>query len=45
VDWLGARLLTEGKIAPADLELFTLTDEAFEVRDLLMSAAHRQARA
>ena len=35
----------EGKIAPGDLELFTLTDEPIEVRDLLMSAAHRQARA
>jgi uncharacterized protein (TIGR00730 family) len=45
VDWLGERMLTEGKIAPADLELFTLTDDPFEVRDLLMSAAHRQARA
>jgi hypothetical protein len=38
-------MLAEGKIAPADLELFTLTDDPTEVRDLLMSAAHRQARA
>ena len=45
VDWLGERMLAEGKIAPADLELFTLTDDPLEVRDLLMSAAHRQARA
>jgi uncharacterized protein (TIGR00730 family) len=45
VDWLGERMLAEGKIAPADLELFTLTDDPTEVRDLLMSAAHRQARA
>ena len=45
VDWLGERMLAEGKISPADLELFTLTDDPFEVRDLLMSAAHRQARA
>jgi uncharacterized protein (TIGR00730 family) len=45
VDWLGERMLAEGKITPADLELFTLTDDPFEVRDLLMSAAHRQARA
>jgi uncharacterized protein (TIGR00730 family) len=45
VDWLAERLLAEGKIAPADLELFTLTDNPAEVRDLLMSAAHRQARA
>ena len=45
VDWLGERMLAEGKISPADLELFTLTDDPLEVRDLLMSAAHRQARA
>jgi uncharacterized protein (TIGR00730 family) len=44
-DWLGERMLTEGKIAPADVELFTVTDDPAEVRDLLMSAAHRQARA
>ena len=45
VDWLAERMLAEGKIAPDDLELFTLTDDPAEVRDLLMSAAHRQARA
>jgi uncharacterized protein (TIGR00730 family) len=45
VDWLAERMLAERKIAPADLELFTLTDDPAEVRDLLMSAAHRQARA
>jgi uncharacterized protein (TIGR00730 family) len=45
VDWLAERMLAEGKIAPADLELFTLTDDPSEVRNLLMSAAHRQARA
>jgi uncharacterized protein (TIGR00730 family) len=44
-DWLAERMLAEGKIAPADVELFTVTDEPAEVRDLLMSAAHRQARA
>jgi uncharacterized protein (TIGR00730 family) len=44
-DWLGERMLTEGKISPADVELVTLTDDPFEVRDRLMSAAHRQARA
>jgi uncharacterized protein (TIGR00730 family) len=44
-EWLSERMLSEGKIAPADMELFTLTDDPFEVRDLLMSAAHRQARA
>ena len=45
VDWVGERMLAEGNIAPDDLELFTLTDDPAEVRDLLMSAAHRQARA
>jgi uncharacterized protein (TIGR00730 family) len=45
VDWVRERMLTEGNISPADLELFTLTDDPYEVRDLLMAAAHRQARA
>jgi uncharacterized protein (TIGR00730 family) len=44
-DWVGERMLDEGNISPGDLDLFTLTDEPLEVRDLLMSAAHRQARA
>ena len=45
VDWVGERMLDEGNISPDDLELLTLTDDPAEVRDLLMSAAHRQARA
>jgi uncharacterized protein (TIGR00730 family) len=45
VDWVTERMLSEGNISPADLELLTLTDDPLEVRDLLMSAAHRQARA
>jgi hypothetical protein len=45
VDWLDERMLTEGNISPGDVELFTLTDDPAEVRDLLLSAAHRQARA
>jgi uncharacterized protein (TIGR00730 family) len=45
VDWVAERMLAEGNISPGDLELFTLTDDPAEVRDLLMSAAHRQARA
>ena len=45
VAWIRDRLLGEGKISPADLELFTVTDDPNEVRDRLMSAAHRQARA
>jgi uncharacterized protein (TIGR00730 family) len=45
VDWVGERMLAEGNISPGDIELWTLTDEPAEVRDLLMAAAHRQARA
>src|SRR5918998_5086022 len=45
VDWVSERMLSEGNISPSDLELLTLTDDPHEVRDLLMSAAHRQARA
>ena len=45
VDWVGERMLSEGNISPDDLELWTLTDDPLEVRDELMSAAHRQARA
>jgi uncharacterized protein (TIGR00730 family) len=44
IDWMRERLLGEGKISPPDLELITVTDEPLEVRDRLMSAAHRQAR-
>jgi uncharacterized protein (TIGR00730 family) len=45
VDWVGERMLSEGNISRDDLELWTLTDDPLEVRDQLMSAAHRQARA
>jgi uncharacterized protein (TIGR00730 family) len=45
IDWVGDRMLGEANISAADLELFTVTDDPAEVRDLLMSAAHRQARA
>jgi uncharacterized protein (TIGR00730 family) len=45
VDWVSDRMLSEGNIAPGDLNLLTLTDDPLEVRDLLQSAAHRQARA
>ena len=44
-DWVHERMLEEGNISPSDLDLFTLTDDPVEVRDLMMSAAHRQARA
>ena len=45
IDWVRERMLGEGNISADDLELFTVTDDPEEVRDLLMSAAHRQARA
>jgi len=45
VDWVSERMLAEGNISPGDLDLLTLTDDPAEVRDLLMAAAHRQARA
>jgi uncharacterized protein (TIGR00730 family) len=45
VDWLRERMLAEGNIGPDDLELFSVIDDPAEVRDLLMTAAHRQARA
>jgi uncharacterized protein (TIGR00730 family) len=45
VDWLRERMLADGNIGPDDLELFSVVDKPTEVRDLLMSAAHRQARA
>jgi uncharacterized protein (TIGR00730 family) len=44
MDWVGERMLGEGNIAPHDLERLTITDDPAEVRDLLMAAAHRQAR-
>jgi uncharacterized protein (TIGR00730 family) len=45
VDWVRERMLAEGNIAHDDLDLLHLTDDPLHVRDLLMSAAHRQARA
>jgi uncharacterized protein (TIGR00730 family) len=44
IEWLRDRVLAEGKISPGDLDLLTVTDDPAEVRDRLMSAAHRQAR-
>ena len=42
VDWLGERMLAEGKIAPADLELFTTTDDPDEVVGVVKRGAERQ---
>jgi uncharacterized protein (TIGR00730 family) len=45
VDWIRNRLGADGKISPHDLDLLCVTDDPSEVRERLMSAAHRQARA
>jgi uncharacterized protein (TIGR00730 family) len=42
--WLRERALAEGKIDEGDLDLISLTDEPAEVVQILLSAAHRQAR-
>jgi uncharacterized protein (TIGR00730 family) len=44
LDWIVERLLGENKIDAQDVELYTLTDDPGEVREVLLSAAHRQAR-
>jgi uncharacterized protein (TIGR00730 family) len=44
MDWIRERPLREQKILPQDVERYTLTDDPEEVRDILLSAAHRQAR-
>jgi uncharacterized protein (TIGR00730 family) len=44
IDWIRERLLAEGKVGETDLDLICVTDDPLEVRDRLMSAAHRQAR-
>jgi uncharacterized protein (TIGR00730 family) len=44
VDWLRERMLAEGKISPADMDLFEVTDDPGRVLELVSSAAHRQAR-
>src|SRR3954469_24881175 len=38
IEWVRERMLGEGNISADDLELFTVTDDPEEVRDLLMSA-------
>jgi uncharacterized protein (TIGR00730 family) len=45
VDWVCAKPLGEGKISTGDEQLFTLTDDPYEARELLSAASHRQARA
>jgi uncharacterized protein (TIGR00730 family) len=45
VDWVGEKLLADGKISPGDEHIFTLTDDPLEARNVLSAAYHRQARA
>ena len=45
VDWVGEKLLVDGKISPGDEHIFTLTDDPLEARNVLSAASHRQARA
>jgi uncharacterized protein (TIGR00730 family) len=45
VDWVRERLLGDGKISPGDLDLLRVTDDPVEVRETLISAVHRRARA
>ncbi|HEX2232554.1 MAG TPA: TIGR00730 family Rossman fold protein [Thermoleophilaceae bacterium] len=42
--WLRERALGEGKVDEGDLGLISVTDQPSEVVEILLSAAHRQAR-
>ena len=44
LDWIVERHLGEDKISPEDVELYTVTDDPDEAREVLQSAVHRQAR-
>ena len=44
VDWIRERARRRGEISPQDLDLICLTDDPLDVRDRLMSAAHRSGR-
>jgi uncharacterized protein (TIGR00730 family) len=44
IDWLREKMLGEGKISPADMELFEVTDDPARILQVVNSAVHRQAR-
>jgi uncharacterized protein (TIGR00730 family) len=44
IDWVRARLLAEGMIGPADVELVTVTDDPAEVVERIGAGAERQGR-
>lgn len=41
-DWMRERLVTEGRVAPSDLDLFTVTDDPDEVVARVRAGARRQ---
>jgi uncharacterized protein (TIGR00730 family) len=44
LEWVVERPLGENKISSEDIERYTLTDDPDEIREIIQSAAHRQAR-
>jgi uncharacterized protein (TIGR00730 family) len=44
LDWVRERMLGEGKIGPADLDLLEVTDDPAKVLTIVSAATHRQAR-
>lgn len=42
LDWLRSTMLTEGKIAPADLDLLIVTDSPTDVRDMIVRSGQGQ---
>jgi uncharacterized protein (TIGR00730 family) len=44
LEWVVERPLGENKISSEDIERYTLTDDPGEIREIIQSAAHRQAR-
>jgi uncharacterized protein (TIGR00730 family) len=44
LEWIVERPLGENKISAEDVERYTLTDDPDEIREVIQSAAHRQAR-
>src|SRR5207302_3910729 len=41
-EWLRERVLGDGKVSPADMELFEVTDDPGRVLEVVRSALHRQ---
>ena len=45
VDWLRDPVLAEGKVSPADVEMFEVTDDADRVLEVVRAVEHRRPRA